>query len=342
MDRYIEKGVLLIYNIKYIIGDLYDPYYNLALEEYLLTHVKKGECILYLWRNEKTVVIGRNQNPWKECKLQELEDFGGKLVRRLSGGGAVFHDLGNLNFTFLMNKDDYNLIKQQDVIVKAVNQLNIPAVINGRNDITVEDRKFSGNAFYTDGVNAYHHGTILVNVNMGDLSKYLNVSKDKLVSKGVASVKSRVVNLTEYDKSLTIDKMRKEIMKAFESLYGLVAEEMDMSIIAEEDLMLRRNRFSSWEWNYGKKLDFDYIIEERFSWGNVEVLLKVDKGIIKEGKVYSDSLDTDYISRLSQSLSGCRFSSEDIIKRIEEIEIKNELQHQIVKDVIALFKREDI
>jgi lipoate-protein ligase A len=332
----------LIHNIKYIIGNHFDPYYNLALEEYLLKHVKKGECILYLWQNEKTVVIGRNQNPWKECKLQELEDFGGKLVRRLSGGGAVFHDLGNLNFTFLMNKEDYDLTKQQGVIVKAVNHLNIPAVINGRNDITVDERKFSGNAFYTDGENSYHHGTILVKVNMGDLSKYLNVSKDKLISKGVESVKSRVVNLTEYDKNLTIDIMKNHVIRAFEEVYGLTAQELDTFEISVKELKVRKNRFSSWEWNLGKKLDFDYKVEERYPWGNVEVLFRVDKGMVRETNVYSDSLDTDYISSLTESLQNCKFSSDEIIKRIEEIDPSNELQNQMAEDLISMIRKEAI
>lgn len=332
----------MIHSIKYIIGHHYNPYYNLALEEYLLKHLNKGECILYLWQNEKTIVIGRNQNPWKECKLQELEDFGGRLVRRLSGGGAVFHDLGNLNFTFLMNREDYNLIKQQQVIVKAVNNLNIPAVINGRNDITVEDRKFSGNAFYTDGVNSYHHGTILVNVNMGDLSKYLNVSKDKLISKGVESVKSRVVNLTEYNPGLTIDEMKSEVIKAFEEVYELSANELDTSAISVKELEERKARFSSWEWNYGRKIDFDYKVEERFPWGNADISFKVDKGLIREARIYSDSLDTDYISLLTDSFKECRFASGEIVRRIKEIDYSNEVQRQMSEDIISLIEKEAI
>lgn len=337
---YTGKGVQLINKIKYIIGNEHDPYYNLALEEYLLKYVKTGECILYLWQNEKTVVIGRNQNPWKECKLQELEAVGGKIVRRLSGGGAVFHDLGNLNFTFLMNKEDYNLEKQQQVIVKAVNNLSIPARTNGRNDITVDDRKFSGNAFYTNGVNAYHHGTILVNVNMNDLSKYLNVSKDKLVSKGVNSVKSRVVNLNEYNTDLTIEIMRNEVIKAFEEVYELKADKLEDSLISQKELEEKRLRFSSWEWNFGRKIDFDYIIEERFSWGNAEIILKVDKGIIREAKVYSDSLDTNYICAITDSFTDCVFSSVEIIKQIREIETNNELQKQMAEDMISMIRKE--
>lgn len=330
----------MIHTIQYILGNEFNPYYNLALEEYLLKHVKKGECILYLWQNEKTVVIGRNQNPWKECKIQELEEAGGRLVRRLSGGGAVFHDLGNLNFTFLMNREDYDLNKQQQVIVKAVNNLSIPAVINGRNDITVEDRKFSGNAFYTDKENSYHHGTILVNVNMSDLSKYLNVSKAKLVSKGVESVKSRVVNLTEYNKTLTIDIMKEEVVKAFEDIYGLRAKKIDHTFMASKEIEEGAGHFSSWDWNYGRKQDFDYQMESRFSWGNADIYFKVDKGLIQNFNIYSDSLDTDYIGLLNTSIKGCRFSSEEIISRIKEITTSSELQKQMAEDIMSILKEE--
>ena len=206
----------MIDKIKYVITTETNPYKNLALEEYLLKQVGETEVILYLWQNEKTIVIGKNQNPWKECKVAELEANGGRLVRRLSGGGAVFHDLGNLNFTFLATKENINVEKQLEVIVRAVNHLGISAEKSGRNDITVEGRKFSGNAFYSEGNQSYHHGTILVNVDMSMLSRYLNVSKDKLVSKGVESVRSRVTNLTEYNVDLDIQRMKEVLIHSLD------------------------------------------------------------------------------------------------------------------------------
>ena len=158
----------------------------------------------------KTVVIGRTES-MEECKFTELEKDGGKLARRLLEVD-VYHDLGNLNFTFLVRKENYDLEKQLEVILKAVNHLGIPAEKSGRNDITVDGRKFSGNAFYSDGIHNYHHGTILVHVDMRMLSHYLNVAKDKLVSKGVDSVRSRGVNLQEYRPDLNIDTMKEELI----------------------------------------------------------------------------------------------------------------------------------
>ena len=153
-----------------------DPRHNLALERYLTMHTEEGECILYLWQNRKTVVIGRNQNAWKECRVDALTRDGGFLVRRLSGGGAVFHDLGNLNFTFCVRKADYDLPRQLEVILRAVRKLDIHAEKTGRNDITVDGRKFSGNAFFESGDFCYHHGTIMLSVDTGCARRALRPS----------------------------------------------------------------------------------------------------------------------------------------------------------------------
>ena len=170
-------------HLTYIESGQFHPYKNLAVEEYLLLHCEPQECILYLWQNQNTVVIGRNQNAWKECKVDSLEENGGHLARRLSGGGAVYHDLGNLNFTFLVSKENYSIDRQLEVIVKAVQKLGAKAEKSGRNDILIDGKKFSGNAFYEQEQHCYHHGTLMMNVNKEMLSKYLTVSKEKLQSK---------------------------------------------------------------------------------------------------------------------------------------------------------------
>lgn len=331
----------MIEKIRYIISTETNPYKNLALEEYLLKSVSKKECILYLWQNEKTVVIGKNQNPWKECRIAELEADGGKLVRRLSGGGAVFHDLGNLNFTFLVAKENYDLEHQLEVILEAVKQLGIPAEKTGRNDISVEERKFSGNAFFTDGTHSYHHGTILIHVDMSMLSHYLNVSRDKLVSKGVDSVRSRVANLTEYDSSLTIEIMRKELLEAFGKVYGFAPEKIDDDEIHEDILELLEQKFSSWDWIYGRKMEFNYSINRRFTWGDVDLKLEVQSGEITDCIVYSDSLETVLFEQIPKLLVGCVFSSDAMINALKNIADTSGIE-PILNDILELIMEEKL
>ena len=295
-------------------GVSYDPHYNLAVEQYLLETVKEGQCILYLWQNQNTVVIGRNQNPWKECRTTLLNEEGGHLARRLSGGGAVFHDLGNLNFTFLLPQSEYDLERQLTVIQEAVRSLGIPAEKSGRNDILSEGRKFSGNAFFKHNGKAYHHGTLLVDADMEKLSRYLNPSKAKLKSKGVDSVRSRVVNLKEIKPDLTLDALKGALVRSFSQVYGGEPEilgDLDMVRIQE---IAERNR--SWEWNFGAKVPFTLEWEARFSWGGVQLQLNVENGVIRQAKLYSDAMDWSFVTVLEQALAGCRFQPEELRERL--------------------------
>lgn len=288
------------------------PYENLALEEYLTFHVGDNECILYLWQNCHTVVIGRNQNCWKECKVGELEDDGGYLVRRLSGGGAVYHDLGNLNFTFAVKKDNYNVDMQLQVIIEAVKKLGINAEKTGRNDITVDGRKFSGNAFYKSGDFCYHHGTLLIDVNTEDMSKYLNVSKEKLQSKSVSSVKSRVINLRKLCPSLTTDVMCEKLIESFGEVYGLNPEKISESQIEKEEFEILKEKFESWEWKYGRKIEFQHEMCARFNWGDIQLQFQVQGGKIKSLNAFSDAMDEELILRIPKVLIGCTYEENQL------------------------------
>ena len=295
-----------------------DPYQNIATEKYLLENVPQGCCILYLWQNKNTVVIGRNQNAWVECRTTLLEEEGGQLARRLSGGGAVFHDLGNLNFTFLVPQAEYDLDKQFSVIAEAVTLLGLQAERSGRNDVLIDGRKFSGNAFFKHDGKAYHHGTLLIDVDMGKLGRYLNPSKAKLQAKGVDSVRSRVVNLKELSPDITIDSMKEAMAKAFAKVY-----DKPMTVITDKDfdheaIEALRQRNAGWEWNYGQKLPFSAQWEARFPWGEVQITLSAENGLITGAKVYSDAMDWQLPGQLEALLLGARFDKADICGRLQE------------------------
>lgn len=297
----------------------FDPYYNLAVEQHLLETVGERTCVLYLWQNENTVVIGKNQNPWRECRTTLLSEEGGRLARRLSGGGAVFHDLGNLNFTFLMPQADYDLDRQFQVIQEAVRYFGIPTEKSGRNDILSDGKKFSGNAFYKNGQQAYHHGTLLVDVDMSRLGRYLNPSKAKLEAKGVDSVRSRVVNLRELQPEITIPKLKEALAEAFSSVYGLLLERIQPDQLDADAVDALRRRNESWEWNYGQKLPFTFSCDSRFSWGEIQITLQVENGVVQQAKVFSDSMDWEIAPVLEQALIGCRFTKEELQDRVAAI-----------------------
>lgn len=287
-----------------------DPYFNIAIEKHLLETVEKGSCILYLWQNKNTVVIGRNQNAWAECRTAMLECEGGKLARRLSGGGAVFHDTGNLNFTFLVAEDDYDVDKQLSVIVAACAAMGIRAEKSGRNDLLAGGQKFSGNAFYHHNGKAYHHGTLLVNADMKNLSRYLTPPKAKLEAKGVASVRSRVTNLQNLCPSLTCEGLKIALKEAFCSVYGheavpYVIQEKALDSIQEQAALL-----GSWQWLYGPKLPFSIQCEGKYPWGYISLQLQVEAGCIQTAQVYSDSMDWTLSETVSGALTGCRLQPE--------------------------------
>ena len=282
-----------------------DPYENLAVEQILTERAQAGEILLYLWQNERTVVIGRNQNAWKECRVEELKKDGGHLARRLTGGGAVFHDLGNLNFSFCVRKEDYNVDRQLEVILRAVRYFGSKAEKTGRNDLVIDGRKFSGNAFLKTEQGCCHHGTLMLSVDEELLGRYLNVSAAKLASHGVDSVRSRTYNL-----QLPVEDLCLALRRAFEEVYECPAETVGPP---EEALVKEKaSALSSWEWLYGRKIPFTVHAEKRFAWGGAEIQLSVNEGRIKDAAFYTDALDPTLAEHVERSLIGCRYRTEDL------------------------------
>ena len=202
--------------LQVIISNQYDPFLNRAVEHYL-TNNQKGETVtMYLWKNERTVVIGYNQNPFAECNVKLLLDEGGHLMRRGTGGGAVYHDLGNINFSFVADKSLYDVRRQLSVIQDALLSYGLETEISGRNDLTCEGRKFSGNAFAKGQRNDLHHGTLLIKTDGEMMQRYLSVDKAKLMKHGVSSVRSRVVNLSELVPELTSENIKQPLTASFD------------------------------------------------------------------------------------------------------------------------------
>ena len=294
----------MISKLYVLITDNTDPYHNLALEKYLFDHPEPDSCLLYLWQNENTVVIGYNQNPYNECDLDAMGKDQVRLVRRLSGGGAVYHDLGNLNFTFICPRRDFDEQKQSAIILDALNSLGIKAEKSGRNDLLAEGRKFSGHAYYHHGNTSYHHGTLMVEVDSEKMSRYLNVSLLKLNDKHVRSVKSRVVNLRELKPDLQMSDLRQALITAFSNSYGLKVSFLRESDLDEKEISRLTGFFSNEQFIYGENRHLPSVREKRFSWGLVRIEYELEDDILKDVIVYSDSLHSDYLASLPALLKG--------------------------------------
>ena len=301
------KGISMITKLEFFESTGFNPYINLATEKHLMDITQPGSCVLYLWQNQNTVVIGKNQNAWAECHTSLLQEEGGLLARRLSGGGAVFHDVGNLNFTFLMCKEDYDLDKQLSVIQSACNLAGIQVEKSGRNDLLAEGRKFSGNAFYQNRTHAYHHGTLMVDVDKEKLGRYLSPPKAKLEAKGVASVRSRVVNLNELSPTLTIDALKQYMLTAFSQVYGMDATPIVLSKADIATISQLGTEYSTWEYLYGAPLPFCFQCEAHFPWGHIQLQLNAKDGMITGAKLYSDAMDWALPQLVEKALVGCRF-----------------------------------
>ena len=294
--------------LRVVISNQYDPFLNRAVEQHLTEHQEEETVTMYLWKNQQTVVIGLNQNPYSECNVQLLLDEGGHLMRRGTGGGAVYHDLGNINFSFVADKSLYDVRKQLSVIQDALQAYGLQADISGRNDLTCQGRKFSGNAFSKGQRNNLHHGTILIKTDGAMMQRYLIVDKAKLMKNGVKSVASRVVNLSELVPELTSENIKQPLIDSFEKVYESKATTIDFdTIIKNKEVQAIREYISSDSFLFGRWRLFKTTKKNQFPWGNVDISLHIDesKSLITEAQIASDCLDTEIIEQAEHLLKGC-------------------------------------
>lgn len=295
--------------IKIYLSESHNPWFNLATEDWIFRDMDPEQHILFLWRNSETVVIGRFQNPWKECHTGKLEEDGVLLARRQSGGGAVFQDLGNTNFTFMSGREAYDKNRNNEIILKALADFSIEAAPSGRNDLVIPTetgpRKFSGSAFKETKDRCFHHGTLLINANLQKLANYLNPDRKKLVGKGIESVRSRVVNLSELNPALNHDNLVDRIIHHFSEVYEEQVEPVylkEADLVKHERLMKYYEFLKDWQWRFGETPQFNHEMNTQLSFGLIDLHLDTQKGMITDCVLYSDSLLPEIIETLANSL----------------------------------------
>ena len=331
--------------IRVYTAEHHNPWFNLATEDWLFKNLPADQHVLFLWRNHPCIVIGRFQNPWMECDLEKMKEDDIFLSRRQSGGGAVYHDLGNTNFTFMSPAEDYSHIRNFNIILRALETLGIAGEISGRNDLLVDGKKFSGSAFKKNAKKAFHHGTLLINADLNGVSSYLTPDKEKLVSKGIRSVSSRVTNLHDVVSGLTHESVSHAIIEEFFTTYGERVEVEDLSIdrlMREASLYETYKTYSSWDWLYGSSPKFSHPISARFAWGGITFDLKIHGGLIQDLEISSDALSVDFIEYLMKVIPGTAYTDTAIYEAIVG-NIGNELSdeyHTMAQDVATLLQKE--
>ncbi|WP_339020774.1 lipoate--protein ligase [Spiroplasma endosymbiont of Atherix ibis] len=304
-----------------------DPTFNLATEEYFVKAKKYKEPILFLWQNDNTIVVGRNQNAAWEINLQNAQKDLVNIVRRNSGGGTVFHDLGNINFSIIYTDVDNKAVllfaSMLEPVIKTLNNLGVPAKFSGRNDIELNGKKISGNAMWKYEDRFLQHGTILFNANLDKLTKYLTVDRAKILSKNIKSISARVTNInSEIKNKINIESFMDKLIETYKYLDKIKTIELSQEEL-QEIKTLSENKFKNPDWNFAKNADFDYRNKQRLEGkGSVEVLLKIEKAIIKEAKFYGDFLGFQGTESLEKSLINTKYETFELQKILDNSDIK--------------------
>jgi len=322
-----------------IINTSDDPYFNMAVEDYLVHNTDIKEDIFMLWQNRPTVVVGRHQNSHAEINLAFVRQKGIEVVRRLSGGGAVYHDKGNLNFTFITTASGMKLDFAAFTVpvIEVLHQLGVPAEHTGRNDIVIKGRKFSGNAQYRFKNRLMHHGTILFDSNLEDVSQALQPDASKTIAKGVASVRSRVTNITEHlPRPVSLEEFKNMLLdNIFAHNNGFQQRELTESEI-EKVNALRDSRYTSWNWNYGHSPQFSQRRSAHFPWGTMEALLLVKQGKIEQCNIFGDFFTITDLSTLENVLRGIPLQEEALREVLQAVDPGTIIPGANVEQIMSL------
>lgn len=325
--------------MRYIYSPGTDPYWNLALEQHVFDGLDKSNDYFMLWQNDNAIIVGKYQNTAGEINSAYVRENGVKVVRRLSGGGAVYHDLGNLNFTFIADsrENGFDFSTFCAPVIRALGSLGVRADLSGRNDMTIGGKKFSGNAMYVKNGRVMHHGTIMYDSDLDALSKALNVSMDKMESKGVKSVRSRVTNIKSHmDGDIPIDRFIAALRD-----YMFQEYEMEEYRLTQDDLdrvgKLRDEVYSTWEWNFGSSPKYSVHKERRIEGcGKIEVFMEVAQGIIGDIRFYGDFFGGGDHDDIRALLKGRKLSEEDIRSALSGVTIEHYFRNLTLDGFLSL------
>ncbi|WP_148630834.1 lipoate--protein ligase [Bacillus sp. E214] len=317
-----------------------DPRINLAIEEYALKHLDIDESYLLFYINQPSIIIGKNQNTIEEINSDYVEENDIIVVRRLSGGGAVYHDLGNLNYSFI-TKDDgesfHNYKKFTEPVVEALKELGVNAELSGRNDLVVGERKISGNAQFATKGRMFSHGTLMLSSEIENVVSALKVKEDKIKSKGIKSIRSRVANISEFlSEPLTMEEFRQKLL---EHIFGGM-ENVQEYQWTDEDwkkiMEISEERYQQWDWNYGKSPKFNIQHSYRFPVGQIDVRLEVAKGKIEECKIFGDFFGVGDVEEIQKRLVGVRFSKSELENALKDVNISHYFGNITKEDFVNL------
>lgn len=301
----------------------FDVYRNLAIEDFLVNqYCQRGDILLYLWQNDKSVVLGRNQSAYSECNLEFARNNNISISRRLSGGGAVFHDKGNLNYTFVASNDLFARETFCRIIIQSLINCGLNAELTGRNDIHIDGMKVSGMACYEGKDCSFLHGCLMVNVNEDMLAKILTPRLEKLESKGIPSIRARVRNIAGFQKILSEEILKERIIQVSREMLDSSDMTEPLSIIdaislpVGDDLL---DKYRSESWIFGRNIPVTIRLSENFDWGGCDVEIGVERGVISEVMIYTDALETGIFHVISRELKGCALRKKAMIQRLEKI-----------------------
>ena len=324
----------------YIESKSNDPRYNTALELYAFNELAEKDDVFMLWINSPCIVVGKNQNTTEEVNQKFCDDNGIKIVRRVSGGGAVYHDLNNLNYTIISNGrsgEEFDFKSFSQPVLDALDSLGVKAEFTGRNDLEIDGQKFCGNAQYVRSGRIMHHGCLMFDVNTSVLADALKVSKDKIESKGIKSVRSRVTNIKDHlpNQDMTVQDfvvaLKKYMREKYEMTDFVATEEDEAAILA-----IQEEKNNSWDWVYGKNPDFNIKRNRRLKTGKIEANIMVEQGVITNIKFYGDFFGVMDVEDIAKKLVGVKYQKEDVQKVLEQIDINSYFLGATLEEVVDI------